>query len=66
MFEDAPLQLAQLAAGLEPQLLAQPHAHTGVYLECLCLPPAAVQGEHCLRLQTLAQRVGGGEVLQLG
>ena len=63
--EDPPLQLAQLGARLEPELVPQTGAGIRVEIESLRLPPAAVEGEHRLCLETLPFRMGGGEAAQL-
>ena len=66
LLENASLQLAQLAARLEPELVDQPRARRRVEVERLLLPAAAVERQHRLRLQPLAQRMLADEPLQLG
>src|SRR5438876_834275 len=65
MLENAPLQLAQLDPRLQSELVAQVVAGRGVELKRFRLAPAAVEGEHCLRLHTLARAVLGCEACQL-
>ncbi len=65
VLENAPLQLAQLNPGLQSELVAQVVAGRGVELERFRLAPAAVEGEHRLRLHTLARAVLGCEACQL-
>ncbi len=65
LLQDPPLQLAQLAPGVEPELLSQPRGECREQLEPLDLTPAAVQREHRLRRHTLAQRLIGAQPAQL-
>src|SRR5215210_6840728 len=60
------MQLPQLASRLEPELVRQACARRGIELERLRLKSAAVQREHRVRLQALAQRVLSGKHAQLG
>ena len=53
------------AAGIEANFLDEPPAGLPIHLEGLRLPPGAVQGEHQLRRETLTQRVGRHECLEL-
>ena len=57
LLEDALLEVAQRGAGLQPELLVEPPPPLGEDLERLRLPPAAIEGEHELAAQALAQRV---------
>ena len=59
------LQPAQVRARLEPELVDQRAPRVGVGLERLRLATAAVQREHQLRAQPLAQRVARDERAQL-
>ncbi len=60
------LQLAQLPAGQDAQLLREGVAQPAVALQRAGLPPAAVEGEDQLALQPLVQRVLQREPFQLG
>ena len=55
--EDLALELVQVRAGLEPDLVHQPGTSRAVGLERLGLASVAVQREHELAARTLAQRV---------
>ena len=55
--EDGPLEPAQLLAGLEPELARRAAAAVLVDGERVGLPAAAVEREHELAAQALAQRV---------
>ena len=63
--EDRLVQPPQLGAGLDADLLDERRARVAVGLERLGLAPGAVQREHPLRVQPLAQRVLGDERLEL-
>ena len=63
--EDLGLELAQLRAGLEPELVAHVPSAVAVDLQRLGLPPAAVEREHELAAYALAQRVLAHERLEL-
>ena len=56
LVEDRALEGLQLGAGLEPELGIEQHAGRLVQLECLCLPPGPVEGEHQLAPRPLPQR----------
>src|SRR4029079_10452321 len=64
--EDRLLELAQLAAGLDPELVHERAARVLVGAERLGLAPRAVQRAHELAAQALAQRVLGDQLLELG
>ena len=64
--QDRLLQLAQRRARLDPQLFYQRPPRRLVDGERVGLPAATVQREHQLGAHALAQRVLGGERLQLG
>jgi hypothetical protein len=59
------LQVAQLRAGLEPQLLGQHLAHLVVGAERVRLPPVSVQRDHAVRPQPLLERVLADECREL-
>ena len=63
--EDRALQLLQLAARLDPELLDEHAARVLVRGERLCLPPGAVEREHELAAQPLAKRRRRDERLEL-
>ena len=63
--QDRVLQAAELRAGLDADLLHQHAARLLIRLERLGLPPAAVQREHALRVQALAQGVLGDDRVDL-
>ena len=54
--QDRRLQLPQLVAGLETELVCQNGSRVPVALERLCLAIRPVQGEHQLSPQSLPQR----------
>ena len=55
--EHPALEVAQLRARLEPELLGESSTGLAVYVERLRLPPGAVEREHQLRAQALAEGV---------
>ena len=63
--EDHALQPAQLRSRLDAQLLHQQRAAGAHRLECLRLPAGAIQRDHQLRPQPLAQRMLRDQRLQL-
>jgi hypothetical protein len=63
--QDRPLQLAKGRRRLEAELLQQQLPHLAVDLEGLGLAAAAVEGEHQLAAEPLAQRLGGDQALEL-
>ena len=65
MLEDLLVQALQLGAGLDADLLHQPGARVAVGGERLRLPAGAVEREHALGVQVLAQRVGRDERVEL-
>ena len=62
--QDRGLEVAELLAGLEPELVVQPRAQAAIDLERVRLPPGAVQGEHQLGVQALLVGVLGDEGLE--
>ena len=64
--QDRLLELAQLATGLDPELVHERAARVLVGAERLGLAPRAVQRAHVLAAQALAQRVLGDQRLELG
>ena len=65
MGEDRRLELLQLAAGIEAEVLDQRAAHAAERVERVGLAPGAVERTHQLRVQPLAVRVLGRERLEL-
>ena len=63
--QDHPLQLAQLRAGSEPELVRQRAPHLLVGLQRLGLAPRAVERDHQLSAGTLAAAIGGHRCPQL-
>ena len=61
LFEDRPLQPLQLRCRIEPQLGRQQTTPVAIRLERIGLSPTAVEREHPLAAQALAQRVRGHE-----
>jgi hypothetical protein len=59
--EDCCLELPQLTARFETQLLGEGSSKLPVRLERLCLPPGAVQREHELAPHAFAQRIRGDD-----
>ena len=62
--EDGLLELAQLGAGLDPDLRDQRPVRVAVGLDRLGLAPGAVEGEHALRMEALVGRVLGDQRLE--
>ena len=65
MLEDHPLEIPQLGARSQPQLVAQQRACLAVDSERLGLAAGAIQREHQLRAQSLLERGQRGQSLQL-
>ena len=65
VIEDVPLELLELRRRFEAEVVRQPPARVGVRGERVGLAATAVEREHELRAQRLAQRVVGHERLQL-
>ena len=63
--EDGELEVAQLSAGFEPELVAQGPAGRSEGVERLGLAPGSVQGEGEPGVQPFAQRVLGRQRAQL-
>src|SRR6185369_10711069 len=57
LLQDRLVEVAELPAGLDTELLHQRRPSRLVDLECLGLAPGAVQGEHQLSPQALAERM---------
>ena len=64
--EDRLLQALELRSRLKPQLGVQGPDRVAVRIERLALTSRAIQGEHQLSTQPLAQRLGGHQLLELG
>ena len=62
--EDRLLELAQLGAGLDPDLLGQRPMRVAICLDRLGLPSGAVEGEHALRMEALVGGVLGDKRLE--
>ena len=65
MAEDLRLELPELGAGLDPELLDEARAGVLVRLESLCLASRALEREHQLAPERLAQRMLADERLEL-
>ena len=65
MVEDGSLEALELIIRLEPELLVQQPPARAVDLERVCLAAAAIEGQHQLAAQTLAQRMLGDAGLEL-
>ena len=63
--ENGPLELAQLGARIDAQLLGERLARPLERGECICLPAGAIEREHELRPQTLPVRMLGDQLLEL-
>ena len=63
--QDRRLQLLQLPAGFDPELLGQRAARVAVGLERLGLPAAAVERQHPQRVQPLPPRALGQQRVEL-
>ena len=66
MRQDGRLELSEALARLEPQLLDQHGPGVVVRLKRVCLAVAAVEGQHQLRVQALAEGVLRHQRLKLG
>ena len=66
LLEDRPLQPLQLRSRLEPEVVREPAPSVAVDLERLGLAPAAVEREHQLATEPLAERVLVDARLELG
>src|SRR5205085_8063680 len=66
LLEHASLELLQHAAGLEPELVAQPAGAVLVGVKRLGLTARAVEREHHLLEKMLLERIRGDERSQLG
>ena len=64
--QDALLELLERAARLEAELVPQPNRAAPVRIESLGLPPRAVEREHELLEQMLAERMRRDERVELG
>ena len=64
--EDRQVELPQLRARLDRQLVDQQRADGAVALQRVGLPAAAVQGEHQLPAESLPQRMFGDELSEFG
>jgi hypothetical protein len=64
--QDRLVQPPQLRARLHPDLLHEHRPRLAVSVQRLRLPATAIQRQHALRVQPLAQRVLGHERLELG
>ena len=65
MGEDRLLQLPKRGSWLEAELLVECFPRHAIGLECFSLPAAAVQRQHKLATQALAQRMLRHESLEL-
>src|SRR5439155_9474528 len=65
LLEDAPLELPQLSARLEAELVHKPAPARLVGGERIRLPRGPIEAEHQLGEQTLPERVLGDEPLEL-
>ena len=59
------MEVVQLYARLDPELLDEDLACLAISLQRIALAAAAVQREHQLRVQSLAPRVLAGQLLEL-
>ena len=66
MGEDRLLQTLELRSGMKPQLGVQCSDGVAVGIQRLALSARAIQGQHELPAHTLAQRLGGYVLLELG
>ena len=65
MAEDLGLELAQLGARLDAELVDEAGAGSLIHVQSLRLPARTVQRDHELSQEALAQRVLGDEPLEL-
>jgi len=65
LVEHRPLELLERGARLDPELVDEPLPRSAVRLERFGLASRAVEREHELAAQTLAQRMLGNERLEL-
>ena len=66
LHEDCSLEVAELAGGLDAELLGERVAGLMIGVERVGLAAGAVEREHEMGVQTLAHRLGRDELLQLG
>ena len=66
LIQDLPLELLERGSRLDAELLDERRPSAPEHVKGLGLPPAAIEREHQLAAQTLAERVLGDERLQLG
>ncbi|GAA2943095.1 hypothetical protein GCM10020227_07260 [Streptomyces flavovirens] len=64
--QDVLVEPGQRRAGIDAELVGEELADPGVLVQCLGLPAGAVQGEHELPVEGLAQRVCGDHGPQVG
>ncbi len=65
LLQDRPLQSPELLARLEPEFLVEATAAGPIDVQGFGLAPAAIEREHQLTAETLAERVLADEALQL-
>jgi hypothetical protein len=63
--EHAPLEVLQQRGRLDPELLVEQASERLVGIECFCVSPRPVQGEHVLGAEPFAQRMTCDQGLQL-
>jgi hypothetical protein len=66
MREDSLLEAPELLAGFEPQLVRQPAAGRAIGVEGFGMTPCAVERQHQLRHEALAERMLADESFELG
>jgi len=62
--QDRRLERTQRGPRLDPELLHEPPPSRAVDGQCLSLAPGAIEGEHQLAVQPLAERICGDELLE--
>ena len=64
--ENPTLERLERGSGIDAEMLDERGARLLKHLECLCLAPGAVEGEHQLPAWALAQRLLADELPELG
>jgi hypothetical protein len=65
LLEHAPLEIPQRRWRLDPELVVEHAPERLIRIECLCVSPRPIQGEHVLGAEPFAQRMTGDQALQL-
>jgi hypothetical protein len=64
--QDVAFKLLERSARLEPELVTERPSRVAVDAQCIRLPSLAIEGKHELPAESLAQRLGLDQILELG